>query len=81
MTDENGRNVGTNEPSEDPDVADIGYYGAVVERTPKPGRRLTVKRILDHGHVVGLFPTVWQRRFLCMPGETLNSLPENSLIR
>ncbi|MCV4566094.1 9-O-acetyl-N-acetylneuraminic acid deacetylase, partial [Escherichia coli] len=28
MTDENGRNVGTNEPSEDPDVADIGYYGA-----------------------------------------------------
>ncbi|EJJ0589975.1 DUF1737 domain-containing protein [Escherichia coli] len=28
MTDENGRNVGTNEPSEDPDVAGIGYYGA-----------------------------------------------------
>ena len=28
MTDEHGVNVPTNEPSEDPDVADIGYYGA-----------------------------------------------------
>ncbi len=81
MTDENGRNVGTNEPSEDPDVADIGYYGAGGRTDAKTWTTVTVKRILDHGHVVGLFPTVWQRRFLCMPGETLNSLPENSLIR
>ncbi|HAX2344560.1 TPA: DUF1737 domain-containing protein [Escherichia coli] len=28
MTDENGVNVGTNEPSEDPDIPAIGYYGS-----------------------------------------------------
>ncbi|ENI8010493.1 DUF1737 domain-containing protein [Escherichia coli] len=28
MTDENGANVGTNEPSEDPDIQAIGYYGS-----------------------------------------------------
>ncbi|EKF0509268.1 DUF1737 domain-containing protein [Escherichia coli] len=28
MTDENDQNVGTNEPSEDPDITAIGYFGA-----------------------------------------------------
>lgn len=28
MTDENGQNVGTNEPDEDPDITEIDYYGS-----------------------------------------------------
>ena len=62
MTDGGGVN-GTNNPSEDPDIAGSGYYGSA-SRTNKTGyHQIAVDAFPAHGRVVALFPIVWQLLF------------------
>ncbi len=69
MTDENGVNVPTNKPEEDPDIPGIGYYGSKWRDSSATGRHRTGRAISVHGLAAGLFPTVWQRRFCAMREE------------